>query len=136
MKALIARLKRHEGLSISVYPDRDKWAIGFGHQCSKDHPPITIHEAEEYLRADAYKASDRYVKWKVKHKLKLTKSRDEVLVEMIFWHGFNGFLGFNEMIKALIRKDYDAAADEMMDSDSGRKYIGRMSELADIMRDG
>ena len=119
-----------------VYPDRDKWAIGYGHQCPQDHPQITIEQAEEYLRQDVYRASDAYMKWKAKHGLKLTKSRDEVLVEMIFWHGFKGFLGFKKMIVALLARDYETAADEMMDSDSGRRCKARMYELSVLMREG
>jgi len=136
MDALIERLKKHESLSLTVYPDRDKWAIGYGHQCSQDHPPITREKAEEYLREDVYKASDAYVKWKVKHGLKLTKTRDECLVELIVWHGFLGFLGFEKMIAALLRGDYEDASDEMRDSQSGRECFARMYELSTLMLEG
>lgn len=136
MDALIKRLMRHEDLSLNTYPDRDKWAIGYGHQCEADHPPISAEQAVEYLMQDAHKASDLYMRWKAQHKLKLSQTRDEVLVEMIFWHGFRGFLGFRKMIKAILQGDYNTAADEMMDSHSGRTLISRMSELASLMRVG
>jgi lysozyme len=137
MEALLKRLKKHEGLTLTVKPDRGKWVIGHGHQCPQDHPPITIEQAEEYLKKDAYKASDQFVKWKVENDLlDLTLPRCETLVEMIFWHGFRGFLGFKKMIAALLAGDYEWAADEMMDSDSGRKYKTRMYELSVMMRDG
>lgn len=137
METLIKRLKMSEGLRLEPYQDdKGKWTIGFGHRCSKDHPPISIHEADEYLRQDAYKASDQYMLWKANTGLRLSRTRDEVLVDMIFWHGFAGFRGFKEMIRALIREDYDRAADEMMDSDSGRRYKTRMDELATLMRNG
>jgi GH24 family phage-related lysozyme (muramidase) len=135
MKALLKRVKRHEALSLTVYPDCDKFAIGYGHQCGADHPPITIEQAEEYLRQDVYKASDQYMRWKGEHGLKLTTARDEVLCEMIFWHGFKGFLGFKKMIQALLDGDYETAADEMLNSDSGRKYFTRMYELSVLMRE-
>lgn len=136
MDALTKRLKKHESLCLTVYPDRDKWAIGYGHQCPQDHPPITVEHAEEYLREDIYKASDVYMKWKAQHGLKLSTVRDEALVEMIFWHGFRGFLGFKKMCKAVISGNYDLAAKEMTDSDSGRKYPVRMYELSVLMREG
>ena len=136
MEALLKRLKAHEGVSLEVYPDRDGYAIGYGHQCAPDHPPISLHEAEEYLRQDVYKASEQYMKWKAAHKLKLSRVRDEVIVEMIFWHGYWGFLKFQRMIEALIQGDYEKAADEMMNSDSGQRYPARMYELSVLMREG
>jgi GH24 family phage-related lysozyme (muramidase) len=136
MYALIKRLKKHEGLTLTVKPDLDKHVIGYGHQCDKDHPPIALHEAEEYLLQDAYRASDAYMRWKARHELRLSRVRDEVLCELVYWHGFRGFLGFREMCKAVIAGDYDKAADELMDSDSGRKYKPRMYELSVMMREG
>jgi len=55
---------------------------------------------------------------------------------MIFWHGFKGFLKFKKCIAAIEKQDWNKAADEMMDSNSGREYKTRMSELADSMRAG
>ena len=136
MKALLKRLKRHEALSLTVYPDCDKFAIGYGHQCDAGHPSITQEQAEEYLRQDVYRASDQYMRWKGEHGLKLTTARDEALCELLFWHGYRGFLGFKKMIAALIAGDYETAADEMMDSQSGRLYKSRMYELSVLMRDG
>lgn len=137
MEALLKRLKKHEGLRLKVYLCPAGYpTIGYGHRCNSDHPPITEAEAEEYLRQDVYKASDQYMRWKAKHGLKLSQIRDEVLVELLLWHGYRGFLGFKRMIAALIARDYETAADEMLDSDSGRKYFTRMYELSTLMRDG
>lgn len=136
MESLVKRLKKHEALSLEVYPDRGKWAIGYGHQCAEDHSPITIEQANEYLTSDIHKASDQYMRWKGDGQLKLSKTRDEVLVEMIFWHGWRGFLKFKKMIAAIKINDYEKAADEMIDSDSGRRYFTRMYELATLMRQG
>jgi hypothetical protein len=40
------------------------------------------------------------------------------------------------MIQALLDGDYETAADEMLNSDSGRKYFTRMYELSVLMREG
>lgn len=136
LENLIPRLKKHEKLSLTVYPDVDKFAIGYGHQCKENHPPITQEQAEEYLRQDVYRASDKYMKWKAKYGLRLSQTRDEVLVEMIFWHGFKGFLKFKRMISYLRDGDYEMASNEMLDSDSGTKYFTRMYELSVLMREG
>jgi lysozyme len=132
MNTLIRRLKKHEGFKGYPYPcPRGYPTIGYGHRL-----PITERQAEAILIDDVYKVSDQYMKWKGQNKLKLTKTRDRVLMELIFWHGFSGFLLFKRMIQALKDKNYDLAADEMMDSDSGRKYKTRMYELSVMMRDG
>jgi lysozyme len=47
-----------------------------------------------------------------------------------------GFLLFKKAVAAIEREDWDTAADEMMDSNSGREFTTRMSELADMMRTG
>ena len=38
------------------------------------------------------------------------------------------------MITAIEAGDYNTAADEMLDSQAGRRYKTRMTELADIMK--
>jgi len=132
MDALIKRLKRHEGFKGFPYQcDKGYWTGGYGHRF-----PLSEHQAEMILLEDVYHVSDLYVKWKGENRLKLSQVRDEVLMEMIFWHGMRGFLGFRKMIQALKSGDYERAADEMMDSDSGRKYPARMYELSVLMRDG
>jgi lysozyme len=132
MEALIKRLKKHEGFRGYPYLcDAGSCTIGYGHKL-----PITERQAEAILIEDIYHVSDQYMRWKGRNKLKLSQVRDEILCELIYWHGFNGFLGFKRMIQALKDGDYNRAADEMMDSESGRKYKARMYELSVMMRDG
>ena len=132
MEALVRRLKVHEGFSGNPYVCPGGYAtIAYGVRL-----PLTKHQGEILLRDKLYEISDWYMRWKAKHKLKLTQTRDEVLMEMIYWHGTRGFLLFKRMIAALKAEDYATAANEMMDSDSGRKYTTRMYELSVLMRDG
>jgi len=137
MEALIKRLKIHEGLVLEPTQDTEgHWFIGHGHTCKPDDPPITIEEAESYLLRDVFRASDQYLKWKRTFGFRSTKVRDEVLVEFIYWFGYFGFLKFTRMIEALLMADWEKAAEEMMDSDAGRKYKVRMYELSELMRAG
>jgi len=132
MDNLLRRLKKHEGLMVMPYLCPAGYlTIGYGHRL-----PITERQAEAILIEDVYKVSDQYMKWKGRNKLKLSQTRDEVLMELLFWHGFQGFKGFKRMISALKREDYETAADEMLDSNSGRNYPTRMYELSVLMRDG
>jgi len=50
--------------------------------------------------------------------------------------GCGGVSGFREMIKALKKKDYEKAADEMLDSQWARNHKARSGRLAKMMRDG
>lgn len=138
MEALIKRIKNHESLSLEVYKDRDKWAIGYGHQCDKDHPPITQHEAEDYLLKDIHRASDQFMKWKRNNCSGIGLIRSEVIVELIYWVGFNGFLKFERMIFALRDYDFHLAALELYNSNLGKdpELRGRARELAELMWDG
>jgi len=45
--------KRWEGVSLKAYVcPAGYWTIGYGHLCDKNHPPITMIEAYEYLQDD------------------------------------------------------------------------------------
>jgi lysozyme len=59
-----------------------------------------------------------------------------VLVELVFNLGMPRLLGFKKMWAALDRKDYAAAADEMMDSKWAQQVKGRAKTLSDKMRQG
>ena len=51
------RVKR--GTQVSVVPyvcPAGFWTIGYGHLCAPDHPPISLEEAEAYLKQDMVKA--------------------------------------------------------------------------------
>lgn len=60
--------------------------------------------------------------------------RHAVLVNMLFNLGLSRLLGFKKMIAALGRKDYDAAATEMLDSKWAKQVGKRAIRLAQMMR--
>ncbi|RLF61803.1 MAG: hypothetical protein DRN37_00130 [Thermoplasmata archaeon] len=134
---LKSRLKRHEGLSLEPYRDsKGYWTIGWGHRISGPTPSITLHEAEELLTQDMYRASDRFMKWKRYHCEWLDPTRSMVCVELIFWVGYHGFLLFRKMIAAIEKREYKLAALELYNSELGKKYSRRARELAELMWEG
>jgi len=131
---LIDRIKKHEHLSLTVYPDLDKFAIGYGHQCKSNHPPITQAQADAYLKQDIEKA--RFCVDQIEHCKSLDICRYEACVELSFWLGCQGFKNFVKMQKALADKDYHLAALELYNSDIGSKYSKRARVLSEIIWTG
>jgi len=65
----------------------------------------------------------------------LNLDRQIVLVDMAFM-GYKHFCSFKKMIDALSRGDYFIASKEMLDSEWGRKFSGRATQLAKAMLTG
>lgn len=66
-QAAIELAKRFEGFELRVKRETQVsavpyvcpagfWTIGYGHLCAPDHPPISLEEAEAYLKQDMVKA--------------------------------------------------------------------------------
>jgi len=108
------------------------WTIGWGHNIDSGGCKISKQVAEIILEEDIHRAALEYISfgWN------LNPVRKNVVINMIFWHGLAGFMKFEKMLHAIEYGQWDKAADEMMDSLSGRNYPTRMQELADLMRDG
>jgi len=161
MDTLEKRLKIREGLSLEAYKDSEGyWTIGYGHKLRRGYGPkvrnlfgrrieqllefrfrrpritISLHEADELLRLDLYKASDQFMRWKCDHCPRLDVTRSGVCVELIFWVGFTGFKKFKKMTAALEVKDYELAALELYNSKIGKKYSTRAKCLAVLMWEG
>jgi lysozyme len=62
--------------------------------------------------------------------------RQQVIVAMAYQLGAKGVSGFKKMIAAITRKDWDAAADEMIDSAWYKQTPSRAKRMADIFRSG
>lgn len=62
--------------------------------------------------------------------------RQGVIVCMLFQLGARGVSGFRKMLAAIDRKDYQGAADEMLDSDWHKDTPARCERMAAIMRSG
>ena len=142
MDAITRRLKKAEGYSLTPYKDTNGyWTIGRGHRIRKHFKPNlkwTHEEVEEQFRRDVYAASDEFMRVKRKLYPALDVVRSEACVEMIFWMGLRGFLGFKEMQKALAIGDYILAGLELYNSKIGRdqKLRGRARRLAQTLWEG
>lgn len=66
----------------------------------------------------------------------LNGPRKAVLVNMVFQLGLGGVSKFKKMIDALSRKDYEEAANQMLDSKWHRQTPNRAERLAIQMRTG
>lgn len=66
----------------------------------------------------------------------LDNVRQAVVVSMIFNLGLGGFLGFKNTIAAIRKKDWNRAADNMLQSKWAEQVGNRALELAEMMRDG
>lgn len=128
---LIESVRRHEG--YRRYPYRDTvgvLTIGYGRNL--EAVGVLPEEAEQMLLNDlgrAVDAASRYWWW-----FGLPDDAQRVVVEMIYQLGPLGFARFVRMIGALERGDYDAAADEMLESRWARQTPERARELAERMR--
>jgi len=134
METLIERIKRHEGLRLRPYRDSlGNASIGYGHYLRIS---ISQTSALTILLDDVMTAYLGISQLSDAITIGLTKKRQEVLVEMIFNLGLNGVLNFKRMMGALTSRDYNRAADEMLDSRWAEQVKERARELADMMREG
>ena len=131
--ALIASVKRHEGLRLKVYKcTAGKNTIGYGRNL--DDVGISADEAEYLLKHDLENAEIDAQRFPIYEKL--NQVRKDVLIEMVFNLGYSRLSGFKKMFAALERKDYDGAANEMLDSKWARDVGERAKTLAYFMRIG
>lgn len=131
--ALIASVKKHEGLRLKVYKcTAGKNTIGYGRNL--DDVGISADEAEYLLKHDLENAEIDAQRFPIYEKLNQT--RKDVLIEMVFNLGYSRLSGFKKMFAALERKDYDGAANEMLDSKWARDVGERAKTLSYFMRIG
>lgn len=131
---LLDMLKRHEGFRAHPYVDTvGKVTIGYGRNL--DDKGLTLKEAESLLINDILEATkdlQRNCAWYNA----LDPVRKDVVINMVFNMGLPKVLGFQKMIAAIGRHDYEEAAKEMLDSKWAMQVKGRAKELATMMREG
>ncbi len=132
--ALKQRVLRHEGLRLKVYTcPRGKLTIGIGRNLEENG--ITRAEAFYLLENDLKRAEcdcQNAFQWFEK----LDIVRRGIVIEMVFNLGFQGFLGFKRLIKALTIQDYEGAAREMTNSHWAVQVGHRARKLAQMMQSG
>ena len=134
---LVEQLKRHEGCVLYAYEDHLGYlTIGYG-RLIDDRRGGRISEAEASLLLfnDIDRVTDA-----IKNKLpRFHKHPDIVqnaLINMGFQLGVTGLMGFENMLAAIDRRDYEAAADEALDSlwASPSQTPERAKEIAEMIR--
>jgi lysozyme len=134
-------LKRDEGCVLEAYPDPlsggDPWTVGYGHTGPDIHPGVTWtqEQADTALSSDigiATRALDEHLPWWREH----SDLRQDVLANMTYNMGIGKLEGFHNMLAACQRRDYETAADEMLDSAWANQVGDRADRLASQMRSG
>ncbi len=130
---LKSQLERHEGLRLKPYRDTvGKLTIGYGRNL--DDVGIAPEEAELMLDNDIDQV-ERHLETVDEYR-DLDPVRQTVISNMVYNLGFRGAIGFKKMWEALSRRDYELAADEMLNSRWASQVGYRARELAEIMRSG
>ena len=135
-------IRQNEGFRPNAYPDpktgADPWTVGFG--CTG--PGIvkgtmwTLAQSvsEQVKRRQQFEVSlDRAIPWW----RQLSDERQDVLTDMAYQMGTEGLMRFPHMLRAAQAGDYEAAADEILDSDYAREDAPKRAKRnADQMRSG
>ena len=138
-------LKRDEGFSRKPYKDTmGYWTIGYGH-CTGNELPTLIARgiseefANELLEGDIQVAIEQTELLCLKHSIdfdKLSDARQRVLVNMCFNLGAVGLSKFKRMWYCIAYKDWNGAAEEMLESSWSKQVKGRAARLATMMKEG
>lgn len=130
---LIEHITAHEGVRLHPYTcPAGKITIGVGRNLTDSG--ISKDESDILLFNDIHKCilhAHKYVWFPVIHKV-----RQDVVIEMIFNLGHDGFRQFRATIAAIEIGDYNKAADQMLASRWARQVKGRAHRLARWMREG
>lgn len=131
---LVSQLIMQEGFRPHPYKDTvGKLTIGFGRNL--DDVGVSKQEALIMLNNDISVAV-RETKDLFSGFDELGRVRQAVLVNMCFNIGKSKLVGFKGLRAAVEAKDYERAADEMLDSLWARQVGRRADTLANLMRTG
>ncbi len=128
------QLVKHEGIQLKPYTDSvGKLTIGVGRNLTD----IGITEDEAMTLLD----HDILVAWHACQRVvlgfdALDEPRQHALLDMMVNLGETRFAAFKKMIAAIDARDFDRAADEMLDSKWAKQVDQRAETLATMMRTG
>ena len=126
-------LIRHEGKRNLPYEcSAGKITIGVGRNLAD--MPLTDDEIMYLLRNDIARCEtelNRYPWFRM-----MDDARRDACINLVFNLGLTRFRQFKKMIKAFEDRDYDRAADELLDSRYALQVGKRAEELSDILRTG
>ena len=131
--AMTQELKIDEGFKPCVYQcTAGKPTIGYGHNLEDNELPEPI--AENLLIHDYMKFYDKLCE----HQwfCEMDDYRKRIIINMAYNIGISGLLRFRNMIAAIRNKDFNEAADEMVNSNWYDQVGSRSVRLVKMMRNG
>ena len=137
-KELKKRIKKNEGFSISPYKDQlGHPTIGYGHLILPHETYLKVNkhnkaQLKEIFIQDFNRAVNDYKKF-IKRKT-YNKKDEELLIEMVFQMGYPRVSKFKKTLKALDTGEFNAAANEMLDSRWHKQTPARAIELSTVIR--
>lgn len=134
LRAVREILKQDEGEVLHAYQDHlGYWTIGYGRLIDKRRGGgITQREAEFLLDNDISRVVEQLAA-----RTDFLSHPEEVqhaLINMAFQLGVNGLMGFRKMWAHLDNHDYEAAADEALDSRWATQTPKRAQRVTDLIR--
>lgn len=135
-KEVMDQIKRHEGYRETVYYDSvGVPTVGYGHALLEgSRVPAIV--ADILFEQDFNDAVKDYTILTNRWGLDLNPVRRCVIIDMLFNLGMARLAKFQKFLGALQEKNYDKAADEMLDSKWATQVGKRADELAKKMREG
>ena len=137
-QAVKDRIKKHEGFRNTVYLDSlGKATIGYGHLLTEDDD---FEEGIQYDKSLLENLFDKdfnrsaYNAEQLLEGINICDTAREIIVEMVFQLGIGGVSKFKKMFEALRKKDYNEAAEQMLDSQWRVQTPKRCEELSSLMR--
>lgn len=130
---LVESTVHHEGFRANAYQDTEGvWTIGYGTNLQelKITPALArVWLREKLAEAEQEAKSNGYLDG-------LNRARRNVVIEMIYNLGLPRFQTFQRFLAALRARNWNQAADEMLDSKWARQVGRRADRLANLMRTG
>ena len=130
------QIKRHEGYRDTVYYDSvGVPTVGYGHALLEgSRVPAVV--ADILFEQDFNDAVKDYTILANRWGLELNPVRRGVMLDMLFNLGVSRLVKFQKFLTALQVKNYDKAADEMLDSKWATQVGKRAEKLSEMMRRG
>jgi lysozyme len=143
IQRLIKSIQDHEGFEAFPYKcTAGKWTVGYGHRI-KDVDLFNKQYPDGWTKGQATERIKTHIdNIRTDSRLQsvydcLNDIRSEIITEMCYQLGMSGFLGFSKMIFWIKQGEWDAAADEGLDSKWAIKDTpGRALELMELFRKG
>jgi lysozyme len=125
---ILEQLKRDEGRRPRAYQDTQGiWTVGYGHNLTSG-PPLSEDAMTQILKDDLLAVDTRVRSIRLWHDL--SPARKGVLLNLAFNMGFDGLMGFRDMLDALETGNWERAAGELLDSRYARQVGARADRLA------